>query len=282
MRSRNRLFNIVSCCRVIFVFFIIWAILRSRFEFDARMKSICWDLSFFFFDVLSYFRDLLLFFCVVLSRFWDIFFSFFEAWSNFRDRSLWFFEVFDVFSTRDLSRFFFRASDVFSTRDLSCFFFRAFDVFSTRDLSRFFFKDFDVFSTRDLSRFFLRDCDVWSKWESKRRNTKEMRACLMIVLDRVSIEWVFERQQETVFCLLEETIDSHDSIFLFEQTVVSLAVRFKSFWVRTRKEEKDKLIIDKNVFRDSTWVRISIHKKCIRWYASSLQCFHARVQSSLH
>jgi hypothetical protein len=80
-----------------------------------------------------------------------------------------------------------------------------------------------------------------------------MRACLMIVLDKVSIEWVFERQQEAVFCLFKEIIDSHDSIFLFEQTVVSLAVRFKSFWVRARKEEKDKLIIDRNVFRCSTW-----------------------------
>jgi hypothetical protein len=76
----------------------------------------------------------------------------------------------------------------------------------------------------------------------------------MIVLDKMSIEWVFERQQEIVFCLLKEIIDSHDSIFFFEQTVIFLAVRFKSFWVRARKEEKDKLIIDKNVFRCSTWV----------------------------
>jgi hypothetical protein len=200
MRFYNRLFNIVSCCRIIFVFFIIWVILRSRFEFNARMKSICWDLSFFIFDALSFFRDILFFFCVVLSLFWDIFFSFFEAWSNFRNRSFLFFETFDVFSTRDLSRFLCEAFDVFSTRDLSCFFFRFFVDFSTRDLSRFCFRAFDVFSTRDFSLFFSRNCDVWSKWKDEKRNIKKMRACLMIVLDKMSIEWVFERQQKIVFC----------------------------------------------------------------------------------
>jgi hypothetical protein len=109
-----------------------------------------------------------------------------------------------------------------------------------------------------------------------------MRACLMIVLERMSSECVFEREQKIVFCLLKEIIESHDSIFLFEQTVVSLAVRFKSLWVNARKEEEDKLIIDENVVRDSIWVIISIQRKCIRWYACSLECFHERAHSNLH
>jgi hypothetical protein len=109
-----------------------------------------------------------------------------------------------------------------------------------------------------------------------------MRACLMIVLEKMSSECVFEREQEIVFCLLEEIIESHDSIFLFEQTVVSLAVRFKSLWINARKEEEDKLIIDENVVRDSTWVIINIQRKCIRWYACSLECFHERAHSNLH
>jgi hypothetical protein len=109
-----------------------------------------------------------------------------------------------------------------------------------------------------------------------------MRACLMIVFERMSNECVFEREQKIVFCLLEEIIESHDSIFLFEQTVVSLAVRFKSLWVNARKEEEDKLIIDENVIRDSTWVIISFQRKCIRWYACSLECFHERAHSNLH
>ncbi len=178
--------------------------------------------------------------------------------------------------------FFFRTFDVFSTLNLSCFFFRTSEDFSTRDFSRLFFRTFDVFSTQDLSRFFLKNCDVWSRWKNEKRNIKKMRTCLMIILDKISIEWIFERQQKAVFCLLKEIIDSFDSIFLFEQTVISFAVRFKSFWVKTRKEEEDKFIIDKNVFKDSIWVRINIHRKCIRWYASSLECFHARAQSNLH
>jgi hypothetical protein len=133
-----------------------------------------------------------------------------------------------------------------------------------------------------FSSFFLRNCDVWSKKKSEKRDIKKMRACLMIVLDKISIEWVFERQQETFFCFLRKRIDLHDSIFFFEQTIVSLAVRLKSFWVKACKEEEDKFIIDKNVFRDSIWGKINIHRKCIRWYASSLECFHARAQSNLH
>jgi hypothetical protein len=199
-------------------------------------------------------------------------------------------EIFHAFCQKLLTSFRLEIFHAFFSELLTSFQFEIFHAFFSElrasfrleIFHAFFSEAFDVFSTRDFSRFFLRNCDVWSKWKSERRDIKEMRACLMIVLDRMSIEWVFERQQETFFCFLEEIIDSHDSIFLFEQTVVSFVVRFKSFWVKARKEEKDEFIIDKNVFKDSIWVRINIHRKCIRWYASSLECFHARAQSNLH
>jgi hypothetical protein len=104
----------------------------------------------------------------------------------------------------------------------------------------------------------------------------------MMILERMTSECVLEKQQKIVFCLLKKIIDSHDSVFFFEQTIVSLAVRFRSFWVRARKKEKRELIFDKDVFRDSTWVKNIFHKKCTRWYASSLECFHARAHSNLH
>jgi hypothetical protein len=162
------------------------------------------------------------------------------------------------------------------------FFFETSDVFSTRNLSHLFFETSDVFSTRDLSVFFFETCDVWSREESETENIKDMQACLMMILEKVTNECVLERQQKLVFCFLKQIIDSHDSVFFFEQTVVSLAVRFRSFWVRARKEEERELIFDKNVFRNSTWVENIIHKKCTRWYASSLECSHARAHSNLH